>query len=168
MVCVFVRPAGAVSVSGPFHLRVRSAYLRPVCGPPCEGFLRFYARFAGIFWRIIMFKPTFINLTPHSIFVTIHPDFLDDRGLEYPASGQVARMAANRAEGQLCGPHRMIQQSFGAVEGLPDPVAGVIYIVSNIILNELAGSRPDVVAPDMGPDAIRNNGQIVAVRGFVC
>jgi hypothetical protein len=77
-----------------------------------------------------MFKPSFINLTPRSIFVTIHPDFLDDRGIEYPASGQVARMAANRAEGPLCGPHRMVQQSFGSVEGLPDPVAGVVYIVT--------------------------------------
>ena len=115
-----------------------------------------------------MFKPSFVNLTPHSIFVTIHPDFLDDRGIEYPASGMVARMARNRAEGPLCGPHRMVQQSFGAVEGLPDPVEGVIYIVSGMVLSELFGTRPDVVAPDTGPDAIRENGQIVAVRGFVC
>ena len=115
-----------------------------------------------------MLKPSFVNLTPHSIWVTIHPDFLDDRGIEYPASGQVARMAVNRAEGPLCGPHRMVQQSFGAVEGLPDPVDGVVYIVSGMVLSELAGSRPDVVSPDTGPDAIRENGQIKAVRGFVC
>ena len=89
-----------------------------------------------------MLKPSFINLTPHSIWVTIHPDFLDDRGIEYPASGMVARMPANRAEGPLCGPHRMVQQSFGAVEGLPEPVAGVVYIVSGIVLSDLAGSRP--------------------------
>lgn len=115
-----------------------------------------------------MLKPSFINLTPHSIFVTIHPDFLDDRGIEYPASGQLARMAANRAEGPLCGGHRVVQQSFGAVEGLPDPAPGTIYIVSGMVLSELAGSRPDVVAPDTGADAIRENGKIVAVRGFVC
>jgi hypothetical protein len=54
------------------------------------------------------------------------------------------------------------------VEGLPDPVAGVVYIVSGRVLSELAGSRPDVVSPDTGPDAIRENGQIKAVRGFVC
>ena len=115
-----------------------------------------------------MFKPSFINLTPHSIFVTIHPDFLDDRGIEYPASGQVARVAAVRSVAADLGPHRVMRQSFGAVEGLPDPVAGVIYIVSGMVLSALSGSRPDVVAPDTGPDAIRENGQIVAVRGFVC
>ena len=115
-----------------------------------------------------MFKPSFINLTPHSIFVTIHPDFLDDRGIEYPASGQVARVAAVRGIAADLGPHRVMRQSFGAVEGLPGPVAGVIYIVSGMVLSALSGSRPDVVAPDTGPDAIRKNGQIVAVRGFVC
>ena len=115
-----------------------------------------------------MLKPSFINLTPHSIWVTIHPDFLDDRGIEYPASGQVARVAAIRTEGPLCGPHRIIQQSFKTMEGLPEPVAGVVYIVSDMVLSALAGSRADVVAPDTGPDAIRENGQIKAVRGFVC
>ena len=115
-----------------------------------------------------MLKPSFVNLTPHSIFVTIHPDFLDDRGIEYPASGMVARVAAIRVEGPLCGPHRVVRQSFGSVEGLPDPVAGVVYIVSGMVLSALEGSRPDVVAPDTGPDAIRENGQIKAVRGFVC
>lgn len=114
-----------------------------------------------------MFKPSFINLTPHSIFVTIHPDFGDDR-VEYPASGQVARVSAIRAEGGLCGPHRVMRQAFGPVEGLPEPVDGRFYIVSGMVLAALAGSRPDVVGPDTGPDAIRKDGQIVAVRGFVC
>ena len=118
--------------------------------------------------EIIMFKPTFINLTPHSIFVTIHPDFLDDRGLEYPASGQIARVAAIREVAADLGPHRVMRQSFGQVEGLPEPSPNTVYIVSGMVLSALAGSRGDVVAPDTGPDAIRNNGQIVAVRGFVC
>ena len=130
--------------------------------------MRFYARKSGIFWRIIMFKPSFVNLTPHSIFVTIHPDFLDDRGLEYPASGMVARVAAVRSVAADLGPHRVMRQSFGAVEGLPAPVEGTVYIVSALVLSALAGSRPDVVAPDTGPDAIRENGQVKSVRGFVC
>ena len=115
-----------------------------------------------------MLKPSFINLTPHSIWVTIHPDFLDDRGLEYPASGMVARVAAVRSVAADLGPHRVMRQSFGAVEGLPAPVEGTVYIVSALVLSALEGSRPDVVSPDTGPDAIRENGQIVAVRGFVC
>jgi hypothetical protein len=41
--------------------------------------------------------------------------------------------------------------------------------VSGMVLDALAGSRiGDVVAPDTGPDAVRNDqGHIVAVRGFV-
>ena len=46
-----------------------------------------------------MFKPSFVNLTPHSIFVTTHPDFLDGRRIEYPASGQVAPMAVTPQKG---------------------------------------------------------------------
>ena len=110
----------------------------------------------------------FINCTPHSIFVTIHPDWRDDRWLEYPASGQVARVATVREDCGLQGPHRVVRQSFGQVEGLPEPVEGTIYIVSGMVLSALAGSRPDCVAPDTGADAIREQGQVKAVRGFVC
>jgi hypothetical protein len=55
------------------------------------------------------------------------------------------------------------------VDGIPATAEGVTYIVSGMVLDALAGSRlADVVAPDTGADAIRENGQIVAVRGFVC
>jgi hypothetical protein len=58
---------------------------------------------------------------------------------------------------------------YGAVEGLPGPVEGVLYIVSmktaeTLIMQGI--SRPDVVSPDSDPTAIRENGQIVAVRAL--
>jgi hypothetical protein len=44
----------------------------------------------------------------------------------------------------------------------------VYLIVSGMVLDALAGGRPDVVAPDTGPDAVRDEkGHIVAVLGFV-
>jgi hypothetical protein len=63
---------------------------------------------------------------------------------------------------------RLVRQTTGQVSGLPEAQPDTIYIVSGMVLAAMNGSRPDVVAPDTGPDAIRENGQIVAVRGFVC
>lgn len=51
---------------------------------------------------------------------------------------------------------------------LPEPKLDTIYIVSGMVLAALNGSRPDVYAPDIGPDAIRNDkGHIIAVIGLV-
>lgn len=101
----------------------------------------------------------FINCTPHALTV---------EGLgTIPASGIVPRCATVRSEvGPIQGV-RVTAQAMGAVTGLPDAVEGTVYIVSGMVLGALVGTRTDVVAPDTGPDAIRENGQIVAVRGFV-
>ena len=65
------------------------------------------------------------------------------------------------------------------VVGLPAPVKGLTFVVSGMVRDALSlgdamsalpefQSRPDVYAPDTGPDAIRNDkGHIVAVRGLV-
>ena len=125
----------------------------------------------------------FVNCTPHAIsvfgFGTI------------PATGIVPRCATERSEAPAlmgwvdtlsgddfvpaegfdgCEPAviRLVRQTVGQVTGLPDVAPDTIYIVSGMVLSALNGTRPDVVAPDTGPDAIRENGQIVAVRGFVC
>ena len=103
----------------------------------------------------------FVNLTPHALTV---------EGLgTLPASGQVARVSVAQRDMGTRGGVRLRQSAKGMVEGIPAPVEGVTYIVSGMVLDALAGSRlADVVAPDTGPDAIRENGQIVAVRGFIC
>ena len=123
----------------------------------------------------------FINCTPHALTV---------EGLgTIPSSGVVPRCATERSPSPITGMEygyaitpeggtfdqggtaqtkvRVTTQKMGAVTGLPDPVAGVYLIVSGMVLSALNGTRPDVMAPDTGPDAIRENGQIVAVRGFV-
>lgn len=101
----------------------------------------------------------FVNLTPHALTI---------EGLGTLPSRGVARCAALREETQPLAGIRLVRQTFGEVQGLPAPQADTTYIVSALVLGALRGSRPDVVAPDTGPDAIRENGQIVAVRGFVC
>lgn len=109
-----------------------------------------------------------INLTPHALTI-------DGVGTIQP-SGCVARVSTVRtAMGSVQG-LRVVAQNFGAVEGLPPPKDGVVYVVSGMVLDAIkrsagaAGSSRsgrDVFAPDTGPDAIRENGQIIAVRGLV-
>lgn len=104
----------------------------------------------------------FVNLTPHDINVV-------GLGL-IPASGMVARVTTVREE--VCGLGvRLVRQRFGAVEGMPSREPNTIYVVSAMVLSALRESETDtacVVAPDTGADALRENGHIVAVRGFVC
>ena len=136
---------------------------------------------------------TIINLTPHAINVKAAHH---KAALTFPASGEVARVSVKFEEidpcpfgGGLCdycntechsnaimAPSDMGGQSipeyrqvFGAVEGLPEPQPGTLYIVSAMVLSALAGSRSDVVAPATGhPACVRNDkGHILSVPGFV-
>ena len=104
----------------------------------------------------------FVNLTPHSIRVASEGGSFVD----LPSEG-VARCATSRQPLPSVAGFRLVRQAFGQVTGLPDPAADTTYVVSALVLAALAGTRQDVVAPDTGPDAIRENGQIVAVLGFV-
>jgi hypothetical protein len=83
--------------------------------------------------------------------------------LTVPASGTVARVAETReALGQLAG-LSVTRASYGAVEGLPAPEAGKIFVVSALVLAAVPG-RADVFAP--GP-AIRDaEGRIIGAEGL--
>lgn len=81
-------------------------------------------------------------------------------------NGAALRHSAQRVP--AIGGVRLVRQTMGQVTGLPDATPDTILIVSGMVLSALNGARQDVVAPDTGADAIRENGQIVAVNGFVC
>jgi len=114
----------------------------------------------------------FINLTPHTLTI-------DGIGA-VPPSGVVARLSYDR---MLCdpiegpaGPVRVIRQDFKPVDNIPPPADGVAYLVSALIINALLAHPDtamadrvgrDIFAPDTGPDAIRERGQVIAVRGVV-
>jgi hypothetical protein len=106
-----------------------------------------------------------VNLTPHAIVV-------QKEGVEttIPPSGQAARCVVKTVLmnhlglAETVGGFPLSRQEFGAVEGLPEPKAGVWYITSTIVAQR--AKRPDVVSPDTGPTAIRENGQVKAVLGF--
>lgn len=101
------------------------------------------------------------NLTPHAIVV----ELADGQRVTFPPAGAPARVSTTQEEvGSIAGiPLR--RTAWGEVAGLPAPEEGVIYITSALVADR--ARRADVVSPDTGPTAIRENGQIVAVRAFV-
>lgn len=107
-----------------------------------------------------------INLTPHTVNVVDHNDQVV---LSVPSTGMARAATSSQFLFDVDG-IPVSKTAFGAVSGLPDPVDGTIYIVSMVVAQ--AANRPDVVAPDSGPSALRhadgpNKGQIIGVRGFV-
>lgn len=105
-----------------------------------------------------MNKIEFVNCTPHKIV-------LND-GREFEPSGNVARIKSSYTEfvNDICKP------TYGNVEGLPQPKVGVFYIVSMMVASAPGMSllRDDLVVPATGhPLAVRKNGQIVSVPGFI-
>lgn len=105
----------------------------------------------------------FVNLTPHPIKVQDVHGFVH----EFAPSGQVARVGQVTSEMPELAGFRVRTNQSGPVSGLPDPQDGVIYLVSGFVLAAARG-RDDVLAPDTGPDCLRDaNGHITAVRGFL-
>ncbi len=104
----------------------------------------------------------FINLTPHEIVVRT-----DGGDVMIPASGQVARVSEHVSDAGMLDGIPVVDCRLGSPFGLPDAVDGTIYIVSPIVCGAVVG-RPDVVAPDTGPQSVVRDadGKIVAVRRF--
>lgn len=110
-----------------------------------------------------------VNLTPHEIIVRKPYGGT----VTIPSSG-VARVTSKPGiplpfidcpDGLEC----WTAPAFGAVEGLPEPVEGVAYIVSGMVASRVY-KRPDVFSPGTGPNdgAIRDEkGQIVAVTRLI-
>jgi hypothetical protein len=106
-----------------------------------------------------------INLTPHEIVI------LDSEGIRhvYPSEGNCRVSVEQTIEGNI-NKIPLFSNNYGAVEDLPAPQEDVIYIVSLMVVNALKYSkivRDDVVSPDSGVSALRENGKIVAVRGLI-
>jgi len=100
-----------------------------------------------------------INLTPHAIVVR-----LDRMDVTIPPSGQVARVSTNAELVTDVNGIPVYRTVFGAIEGLPAAQDGIMLITSTIVAQAAARlGRTDVVSPDTGPTAIRQDGQIVAV-----
>ena len=103
---------------------------------------------------------TLINLTPHSIVIVDE----DGHGGTIEPTAPPARMTVTSVSAGSVAGIPLVRQEYGEIENLPEPADGVIYITSTMVAQR--AQRPDVVSPDTGPTAIRENGQIVAVRNL--
>lgn len=107
-----------------------------------------------------------INLTPHEI--AVYTQNKEQVLFKVPAEGIVPRVSTTQEiVGDINGvPVR--KNVYGSVENLPEPQPDTIYIVSTMVLSALAGTRTDVVAPDTGSGAVRDEGgRILGTTGFV-
>lgn len=133
--------------------------------------------------------PRRVNLTPHDVRIRLpYWKDLDHNGNPAPVRGDlvlpsegVARVSTVTTKTEtLFVEHTearggiavipTVRTGYGAVVGLPDPVDGVAYVVSLLVLAALGGTRADVLAPATGPEdgAIRDErGQVFAVTRLV-
>ena len=102
----------------------------------------------------------FTNLTPHTIVLQ------DESGnrVAIEPSGKTARVATIETVIGEIGGMPVVSRQFGEVIGLDDVEMPVI--VSAMVASAVPG-REGVYAPDSGPTAIRENGQVVAVTRLV-
>lgn len=105
--------------------------------------------------------PTIVNLTPHDVTVIV-----DGERQTWPSTG-AARVIEVRTELRpLAGIPRFAAQGV-EVRGLPDAQPGTYLVVSRMVLDALP-DRIDLVAPDTGATALRDDrGRIEAVTAFI-
>ena len=103
-----------------------------------------------------------VNLTPHPLTI----ERTDGTVAAIPATGQVARLAVIREVRPVlktsAGEFAVSAPKLGEIEGLPEPQAGRIYVVSALVAD--AAKRSDVFSPG---ELIRDaDGKIVGARGL--
>lgn len=109
----------------------------------------------------------FVNLTPHDINISVNGQMV-----VIPKSSQQARVKVTQeAQGTVDVDGISVpvfRNVYGQVEGLPEPQKDTVFVVSILVIGRVSG-RTDVVCPDTGPTAIRDDkGQIKAVARLIC
>jgi len=107
-----------------------------------------------------------INLTPHEVVLYANDGCTIIEKI--PSSGNARVAMSEETIGELNGVP-VVSFVVGAVEGLPEPQEGVVYIVSFITLQALVGTtdRTDFVAPNTNSACVRDEGgNILGVMGF--
>ncbi len=118
----------------------------------------------------------FINLTPHAIrIVGTNTETQEEQVLEIPPSGRVAirrpEMGETTAQRLDQFEFYVSSRSLGKVtlkngQPFPAPELGKVFIVSSMV--QEAMPRSDVLAPDTGPTAIRDEkGNVWAVTRLI-
>ena len=107
---------------------------------------------------------TFVNLTPHVVRVANEQDeviFTSD------PSGIRATVKTTPNIVRVVDGAPMSVTEYGPLGDFPEPANNTLYIVSTMVFQHPdVQHRNDLVVPDSGPDAIRKEGQVFAVRRF--
>jgi hypothetical protein len=105
-----------------------------------------------------------VNLTPHRVVVQNATD--PNEGWLFEPSGIIPRLETIEEVTADTFGIPTVTRRFGKIQNLPEQKKGAVYIVSSLILSACP-DRADLVVPDTGATAIRENGQIQAVTRFV-
>ena|SRR3972149_9664061 len=98
-----------------------------------------------------------VNLTPHEI------NMIGELNVSIPPSGHVARVTEKtEIVGEVNG-IPIIHETFGVVEGLPEPQPDTVYIVG--LLTAQATHRTDVLT--IGETVRNNKGQVIGAKSFM-
>lgn len=101
-----------------------------------------------------------VNLTPHEITVM---DKDDQVLVVYPPCGTLARLVSEFGAARAFGEVPLGALRFGQVDGLPEPLAGVLYLVP-LLVKLTTPNRPDVAVV---VNEVRDEcGRIVGCRRF--
>lgn len=103
-----------------------------------------------------------VNLTPHAITI----EKADGTRITIPPTAPAARVTQQNYIMADVDGIPVSAVVWGEVENVPAPADNTVYVVSAMVAQRLP-ERSDVLAPDTGASAIRESGNIVAVRGFV-
>jgi hypothetical protein len=109
-----------------------------------------------------------VNLTPHPVVIRIN-----GHDVTVPPVKPAARVSTTEGIVGVISYEGfeipLVESGYGNIIDLPDPKEGVFYIVSLVVAQRaVATGRLDVLAPDTGPTAVRDeNGKIVAVTRLV-
>ena len=101
----------------------------------------------------------FENVTPHHVTV-ITPN----GPVTFPRTNDIARVSQTTTQVGTVDGVPIYKTVFGAVEGMPVPQEGVIYIVSSLVRIAIP-DRQDVVSPG---ELVRDSaGFVIGCKGFV-
>lgn len=101
-----------------------------------------------------------LNYMPH----TLNIELPSGERIAIESSGEARCAVKNVQIGDVNG-IPVVSAEYGEVVGLPEPQPNTIYVVSMLVAHR--ANRPDCFGPDSGPTAVRENGQVVAVRNLV-
>jgi len=104
-----------------------------------------------------------VNCTPHPV-VWVREDGAKQ---VFEPSGTVPRLETVTEEAGTIDNIPLVRNTLGKVVDLPEPVNGIVYIVSFLVC-QACPDRTDLIAPDTTPASVvrDENGRIIGVKRF--